>query len=240
MRKFKINKLILYSMILIFIFYTNFFTNMFKIYSKNYDDRINSTYDFCLNESIGYLKYLKKNYKLDNNPKIVNYIHTPPVLWSIFDPKVSNQTSNQIILLNYPGEIIEINHNIKNHNIVEINNLSFLIDKIDKIKDIYIFLKKPLDKNLLKIDLLSEINLGKRDLIKSFNQSEIIEKNKIHFKINLNINDLYPKNNNIAFKIQNLKKNSISNIKIVGENRFKLNNFNIINQYQNCFLINND
>ena len=65
-------KLVLPFLILVLLFSKNFFYNFLNIYSNNFESRINNTYGFCKNESIGYLRYLKENFKLDNNPKIIS------------------------------------------------------------------------------------------------------------------------------------------------------------------------
>ena len=168
---------------------------------------------------------------------IINYVHTPPVEWSIFEPSKLNKYSNDIILLNYPGEIINLNYQRKDGNIFEISNLSFFVNKIEKINSILISLNKSTNLDNVEIDLLSEINFGKRNLIKNFNQPKQINKDEIEFKINLSINDLYPKNSNIVFKIRNLNNEYISDVKILAKNKFILENFSIVNNHTNCFLI---
>ena len=230
-------KLVLPFLILVLLFSKNFFYNFLNIYSNNFESRINNTYGFCKNESIGYLRYLKKNFKLDNNPKIINYTHTPSVEWAIFEPKYLNKNSNDIILLNYPGKIVQIDHQRESNNIININNLSFYKNKIKKIDSIIVSFDKPINNNPVEIDLFSEINFGKRNFIKKFKEKEKSIKNEIKFEINLNISEIYPKNNNVSFIIKNLNSNLISKIKILAENKYIVENFNLVNNHQNCFLI---
>ena len=240
MLKLKINnnQIVLSFLIIILLFSTNFFHNFFNIYTNKYEKRINSTYGFCNNESIGYLNYLKKNFKLHNNPKIINYVHTPPVDWSIFKPKHLNEISNDIILLNYPGKVIKLNFEKESNGIFNINNLSFYKNKIKKIDNILISFKEPITvNNEVEIDLYSEINFGKRNFIKKFRKKQKQNENKIKFEINLDISKIYPKNNNISFRIKNLKNNLISEISILAENKYIIKNFNLINKHKNCFLI---
>ena len=239
MLKLNINnkKLILSFLVLVLLFYTNFFNNFFNTYSNNFENRIVNTYGFCKNESIGYLRYLKKYFKLHKNPKIINYIHTPSVQWAIFDPKHLNKNSNNLILLNYPGKIVELDYERESNNILNINNLSFYENKIKNINSIVISFDKTINSDEIEIDLFSEINYGKRNFIKKFSDKQKNVKNEIKFKINLDINKIYPKNNNISFKIENLNNYLISEIKILAENKFVLENFNIVNNHQNCFLI---
>ena len=232
--------IILSFLVLVLLFLTNFFKSFLNVYSNNLNERVSFTYGFCENESIGYLKYLKKEFKLDNNPAIINYVHTPPVEWSIFEPSKLNKYSTDTILLNYPGEIINLNYQKKNDNIFEISNLGFFINKIEKIDSILISLNQSINLDNVGIDLLSEINFGKKNLIKNFNRPQQTNKDEIKFEINLNINDLYSKNSNIAFKINNIDNKYISGVKILAKNKFILENFNIVNNHTNCFLIRNE
>ena len=80
-------KFILFCLLIILLLINNFFKNFKNLYLNNYEKRIDKVYGFCEGESIGYLIYLKKNFKLDNNPKIINYQHTPKVNWAIFNPR---------------------------------------------------------------------------------------------------------------------------------------------------------
>ena len=237
---FNYKRLILSFLVLVLLFSTNFLKNFSNVYSNNHNKRISFTYGFCGNESIGYLNYLKREFKLDNNPTIINYVHTPPVEWSILEPSKLNKYSNDIILLNYPGEIINLNYQKKNGNIFEIGNLSFFVNKIEKINSILVSFNKSINLDNVEIDLLSEINFGERNLIKKFNQSQQIEKDEIEFKINLNINDLYPKNSNIVFKINNINNEYISKVKILARNKYILENFYIVDNHTNCFLLRNE
>ena len=66
-------KFILFGLLIILLLINNFFKNFKNLYLNNYEKRIDKVYGFCEGESIGYLIYLKKNFKLDNNPKIINY-----------------------------------------------------------------------------------------------------------------------------------------------------------------------
>ena len=57
----KINKHILLVILIIFFsIKIDFFKSFYNIFSKNYDERIRIVYDFCFEEGIGYLRYIKK------------------------------------------------------------------------------------------------------------------------------------------------------------------------------------
>ena len=230
-------KFILFGLLIILLLINNFFKNFKNLYLNNYEKRIDKVYGFCEGESIGYLIYLKKNFKLDNNPKIINYQHTPKVNWAIFNPRKINLKSKNIILLNYPGEKIELNFIDDAKNILNINNLSFYRDKIDTIDNIAIsFTEKNINEDI-EINLYSELNYGKRNLIKKFYKNLKTFENNLIFDINLEINKIYPKNNDITFEIKNIDYKKIKKVKILAKNKYIINNYNLINNYKRCFLI---
>ena len=229
-------KLILIILLIFLLFSTHFFNNLKNLYSNNFEKRINNVYGFCENESIGFLKFLKNNFKLNNNPKIINYVHTPNIIWSILDPKKINLKSEDIILINYPGDNVELNYFIESKNNVIINDLSFYKDKIDKINSVEILFDKNYSDDIF-LNLYSEINLGKRNLITNFNKIEKVSERQIKFNIDLEFKKIYPTNNNISFEIKNLNNANIKNIKILADNKYKIGNYNLIYNYQKCYLI---
>jgi len=235
--KIKVLPIIVSILILIILYQTKIIYNFNFIIKNTFDDRINKIYGFCSNESIGYLRYLKKEYKFQKNPRIINYVHTPSVTWAIIDPKKINKISEKIILLNYPGNEIRLNHNITKNNSYNIDNLSFYKDKIKKIDKLEIVLEKPININNIELDMYSEIKFGKRKLLNNFKKINIISKYKIEIELNLNIDDIYPKNNNIKFEIKNLPKNIIKKINFTAENKFNINKVNVLDRHNNCFLI---
>mgnify|MGYP001294984827 CR=1 FL=1 len=230
-------KFILLTLFITLLFLNNFFNNFKNIYLNNFEKRINKIYGFCEGESIGYLIYLKQNFKLDNNPKIINYQHTPGVNWAIFDPKKINLKSKNIIFLNYPGKDIELNYIKELKNILKINNLSFYKDKIDKIDSIIISFIENNVQDDIEINLYSELNYGKRNLLNKFKKKLKTTDHKVIFNIDLEIGKIYPQNNNIAFEIKNVNYKKIKNIKILAKNKYIINNYNLINNYKKCFLI---
>jgi hypothetical protein len=85
--------------------------------------------------------------------------------------------------------------------------------------------------------MYSEIKFGKRKLLNNFKKINIISKYKIEIELNLDIDDIYPKNNNIKFEIKNLPKNIIKKINFTAENKFNINKVNVLDRHNNCFLI---
>ena len=144
----KINKHILLVILIIFFSVKiDFFKSFYNIFSKNYDERMRIVYDFCFEEGIGYLRYIKKKFNIKDNPKIINYVHVANNNWAIINTNAINKKSDKIIFLNYPGpeQVIKL-HKIKN-NLYEFKDVEFYKDKYSKIKKIEIISENPPKEN---------------------------------------------------------------------------------------------
>ena len=71
MKNNRLLQLITLILVIIFFFKVEFFQNLSFIYKNNYDQRFFKVYDFCNNESVGYLKYLKKNLNLKKDQRLL-------------------------------------------------------------------------------------------------------------------------------------------------------------------------
>ena len=218
---------------------TNFFRNFTEVFLYKFDDRIKKKYGHCSNESIGYLLYLKKEYEINDNPKIINYVHVPNGKWAIINTKIINKNSNSYVLLNYPGPEYKVGLKMINNNILKPNDIGFFSDKFDKIKSIEILNNSKDIKELnLKIDIVSVDRHENKKIIKKLNIENILDKRVeikldiFNKKLNLDENKLFfiIKNNNSAI-IEDLK------IKLILKNKFILENFKIINKISNCYYI---
>ena len=237
--KKKLQILILLILIIIFTINTNFFRNLTEVLLYRFDDRIRNVYGFCSNESIGYLFYLKKKYEIKDNPKIVNYHHSPNVNWAIINTKIIDKNSKEFILLNYPGPEYKINLKIINNNIFEPNDMEFFHDKFDKIESMEILNNsKNFKKINWKIDVASIDRFGNEKIVKEFNIENFLgESLKIKLDIlneNLNLDE-----KKLYFKIKNKNISKIDNLQmhLILKNKFILENFQIIDKINNCYYI---
>lgn len=102
------NRLLLILILLLFIAqYTNFFKNLKNIYLNNYEKRITNIYGFCGKSSLGFLLHIKKKYKLEKYPEIVNYKIAPSPKWAL-DLNGKNKSRNDfqhVIILNYQKDL---------------------------------------------------------------------------------------------------------------------------------------
>ena len=238
--KKKSQVLVLLILIIICGINTNFFKNFAEVILHKFDDRIVNRYGFCRGESIGYLLYLKKKYEIKNNPKIINYVHTPNVNWAIINTKNINKSSKKLILLNYPGSELKINLKKINNSLFELSDAYFFSkDKFSKIESIEILNNSNNFKKInWKLDLLTIDKYGNKKIVKGFNINNILtERLKINLDVlnkNLNLNE-----KKLLFKIKNKNSTQIENLQIylVLKNKYILEDFQVIDKINNCYYV---
>ena len=226
----KINKhILLVILIIFFAIKIDFFKSFYNIFSKNYDERIRIVYDFCFEEGIGYLRYIKKKFNIKDNPKIINYVHVPNNNWAIINTNTINKKSNKIIFLNYPGPEKKIELNKIKNNLYEFKNVEFYKDKYSKIKEIEIISKSLLQENftieIFTVDKsLNKKAVQKINLLKSTN-----------FPINLSFDKINLSEKKLFFKLDNINDNFKLNLLLI--NKYFLNQYKIIDKFKNCYLV---
>ena len=121
---------------LIFSIQFNFFSNLYKIIMRSYDERIGRTYGYaCEKYSYGFVTNIKENYLKDSKVHIINFAILPDVKSLFIDLKKDKEKKN-LILLNYNFEIDKNYKNLKDRKI-DISEYN----QIFKYKDCF-FLKK--------------------------------------------------------------------------------------------------
>ncbi len=233
MVNFKKNSQIVILLILIIIFSinTNFFRNLYEIALYKFDNRIAQKYDYCAGESIGYLLYIKKKYQINDNPKIVNYIHTPSVDWSIINTRKVNKNSNKLIFLNYPGSNFTKELNKINNNLFELKDAYFFQNRFSKIENI-----KIIDSSNNLISFNSKISIYTID--KSRNRRNIKNLN-MQDNLDINLKKLDLNEKKLYFKVNDNRTNNLENIKIKVsfKNKYNLDDFKIINNTDKCYYV---
>ena len=231
--------LILSILIIICAINTNFFKSVYLIIQNKVDDRITSKYNFCGEESVGFLLHIKKKYQIKDNPKIINYIHTPPVSWTIINTKKLINDSKKLILLNYPGPELIMNLKKHNNNLFEFTDVDFFNAKFDKIKSIELIDDS---NNLKKIDSIIDINvvdnLRNKKNIKSLNIKDTLDINS-KIKLDIVFNDLIINEKKLYLQIDNEDMYDFSNlqIRVVLKNKYILKDFKIIDKTANCYYV---
>lgn len=112
----KINSYTYYLAILFLTIYFNFFENVYVIYRSNFNERLVSNYGYCEKNSYGFIKFIEKKYKFNENIIIQNDEIYPSSRAFIYKPKKENN-KKFLILLNRDENKKTIN--IKNYSIIE-------------------------------------------------------------------------------------------------------------------------
>jgi len=217
---------------------TNFFRNLAEVVLYKYDDRIINKYGFCSNQGIGYLFYLKKKYEIKDNPKIVNYVHVPNANWAIVNTEVIDKNSKKFILLNYPGSKFKKNLNY-NNNLLELNDLDFLLDKFTEIESLEIINNSINYKSInWKLEVITINQFKNEKIIKKYHIKDFLDKSLI-IRLDILSKDLNLGEKKIYFKIKNNNTYKIENlqIKAIFTNRYLLKDFQIIDKIDNCYYV---
>ena len=227
--KFVLLFLILFS----FLYKINPIKNFSEIISYKLPKRLENIYGYCGGESIGYLKYIKKEFKLNANPEIINFEHTPPNLWSIYEAKFNNYKSDRKIVLNYPGKKIQV-------------NLASLGDNIFEFKDPYYF--STISNNINKIySKKTDLKIDYLEFYKNnySNNSNLIKKSKLGYmdlsgyKLEINLEEFEIEEKRLFIKIiSNEIYDKSSEIKLELENKLDINDYEVIHSHKNCYFLN--
>ena len=234
LKKYLKFKFILLSLILFsFLYKINPIKNFSEIISYKLPKRLENIYGYCGGESIGYLKYIKKEFKLNANPEIINFDHTPPNLWSIYEAKFNNYKSDKKIILNYPGKKIQV-------------NLASLGDNIFEFKDPYYF--STISNNINKIySKKTDLKIDYLEFYKNnySNNSNLIKKSKLEYKdlsdykLEINLKEFEIGEKRLFIKIiSNEIYDKSSEIKLELENKLDINDYEVIHSHKNCYFLN--
>ena len=217
-------------LILMLFYKTSFLKNLINISKNNENKRITKLYGYCGNESIGYLKYLKKKYNIKSNPKIINYTHTPPVNWSIYETASQDVDPTKLIILNYPGNEINIKLSYFENNFYELKDSYFYSLISSSIKSLKIQNYK---KSSINITFYLKDKSNNFKKLKTLNINKDKDSNK--FILNQTFDDFKMSELRFFFKIDGLEKNS--KLVVTLKNKYNLSNFKILDQHQNCYFV---
>ena len=220
------------------VYQTKTLQNLLNVTINDYEARFSKVHDFCSVESVGYLKYIKKKYNLDKMPIIVNYVHTPNLKWVMINPKTINNYSDYKIFLNYPGKIFNLKFKTKNNNIYQVNKLNFYRDKINTINTIEIkFNEKFKSNNEPIVELYSNAITNQKNKIRTYKSFFLKKDDTIEFNINFDLVNFRNTSESLIFMIKNLRGNKIDKINFTALNKYDIEKFKVIDNYDNCYLV---
>ena len=236
-KKFKKNfgVLIVCFLILSFIHNHNIFRKLYNISVINYESRLTKKQGYCSHESVGFLRMLKKKYKFNFNPLVLNYENTVPDSgWSIYDNHNKTDSKHKI-LLNYPKNL---SLHFKPLNKIfyskgTVKHSSGISNIIFDLKDNYIRIDS-------KIKIYRKTFDKKEIIIYEDNFHKLVKNNHIipiEFKTK-KINSLFKPT---FIELSNLSEDQTGKINRIILNlnhEFNLKDFKIIEKFDNCYYIN--
>tara|TARA_B100000989_G_scaffold282565_1_gene247728 strand:+ start:328 stop:1077 length:750 start_codon:yes stop_codon:yes gene_type:complete len=231
---------VLFFLFILLCHKVSFFKNFAKIIFFDYDNRISKAYGYCSDTGVGYLRFLKNNFNFKSNPKIIVQTHIPSLNWAVYDLKKIHNNTEEIILLNYPGNIFSKTLSAASENQFSFDDRIYSSKKIVGIEihgnfDDYIN-----EKFTFKIHTKVKTLEGKKIIKKSTNELtlNIGSNNKVYFPINVNLlENYYIKNIKLNFITTKKVKKNISSIKLFFKNAVDTNTYKIIHSYNNCYYL---
>ena len=224
-------KNLIFILIIIVIFHSfNSAKNAYLIIKNDHNQRLVNSYEFCKNESIGFLNYIKEKYKINNYITIKNFFISPDPSWFFLNSRLNKIDSNKTILLGY-NENQKINFKNKEgyylsediKYLKKIKKISFNVVKKSEQKISFTIYQNFYGENkyIFKSDLI-DLKVGKNiidldlDVLNSYNNSKII----------------------IKFGNVSTNKNFIINeVNLFIKDEIDLSNSIILEKYKNCYLI---
>ena len=248
MRKKKILRIIKKNNILFVLFFlfillchqVNFSKNFTKIIFFNYDNRISKAYDHCSDAGVGYLRFLKNNFNFKSNPKIIVQTHVPSLNWVIYDLKKIYNDTEEIIILNYPGNIFSKALEVASKNQFSFDDRIYSSKRIIGLEIRGNFNNSIDEKFKFKIHTRVKTLEGKKIVKNSTNELtlNIDDINKVYFPTDISLlENYYIKNIDLDFKTSKKVKKNISSIKLFFENAIDINTYKIIHSYNNCYYL---
>ena len=139
-KRIKKKKLLIYSVgliiFLIICYQISFFKKVYFVITRDYDYRLNNTYDYCGYESVCYLIYLKKKVNINYKIPIVNYGNSPNSSWYFYDLRIKE--TNRVIFLNYTIGNENFNYELNDEYSHKLNDYNIL----DNYRNCYLLEKK--------------------------------------------------------------------------------------------------
>ena len=222
--------LLVFILFLLLVYKIDFPRKFYNLSTLNYDKRVNKVYGFCSNYSAGFINKIQKKYKL-NDLNIIKFTGSRNPYWII--PNIKKESKTNYIFIKYnlinDYHLEKINDDTFKYNFTYANNYKKVSQISFKYSDI---------SNLDSIDIFSD---SKKIFNQKVNQA-IIDKDKIQIQLNKTIvEDFFNSQSSEVnyyfvpvYKVLN-KDKKIKDMKIYFKNIYDLNNFKIIEQFENCY-----
>ena len=209
------------------------FKKVSTISNFNYDQRFVDAYDYCNNESLGFLIFLKKKYRNMDNIEIKTAFISPNPQWFFKDYSKKQYSKNRVIILGHKkNKYILFNKEENNiftskegyKTIKDIKKISFRFKSSTITKKIIVNLSSVMQ------DQLKQVSKQNIEVLEGFNEIILkdIDKDKIFM------------NGTVRIKFDKILSNDhfkIDNVKLHQSNSINLDKYKILEEKQSCLLL---
>jgi hypothetical protein len=103
--------------------YSNFFTNIYSLYKRDYNERLIRTYSYCSGISYGYIKKIYDKFLLNDKKIYIINFEVFPESYGLFPYVKKDNNIDNLILLNYKKinehELKKINVDLSKYKIID-------------------------------------------------------------------------------------------------------------------------
>jgi len=222
--------LIIIFLFIIFLIKSDFFKKLYFLNQDNYTKRMVNQYGYCSKDSYGFLVDLKKKYKFDVNPKIINYDILPSSNWIIYNSSQDFEKKPRIFL-NYQKEPSLKFNNLEKNFISEgyVQYTNFLESITFKTKNENFYMND-------KIKIYKVINGRKKLVFEKHINENIGNQKKIYANFKTEVfNSRWER---FYLELDNISHSSkINGVKLNFKNKYQFSDEDVLFSKKNCFYI---
>lgn len=124
---------VIFLIFLVFASYSNFFTNIYSLYKRDYNERLIRAYGYCNGISYGYIKKIYDNFLLDEKKIYIINFEIYPVSYGLFPNLKKDYYSYNLLLLNYKKnnepELKKLKINLTEYKLIDNDDNCFFYKK---------------------------------------------------------------------------------------------------------------
>ncbi len=201
----------------------------YNVLKLSYEKRLDKNYDYCSERAVGFLNHIKRKYDITKPVNFIKYTGVRNPGWIFFD-RSGEENQNLYVLINYNYDKEIFLEKIKR------NKFKYNFNHMYNHRE-YKFFEIYSDKNLKNFDFKIYNN---EKILYNFNSSQnnvSVSGGFLKIIIDNDLNKILQENQkNEKDLIFEFKNDFISKINIKVENTININNFNIIEKIDNCYL----
>jgi|694.fasta_scaffold17630_3 hypothetical protein len=131
---FKLKKNFVYIiLILLLCSTTNFFTNLYSLYKRDYTERLIRTYGYCNGTSYGYIQKIYEKFIINDKKIYIINFEIVPESYGLFPNIKKDFSINNLLLLNYKKnnepQLEKYKIDLKNYKLIDSEDACFFYRK---------------------------------------------------------------------------------------------------------------